>query len=172
MTEHLMRFQEQLEEYPQIREVLLTVPKTLSPPITPPWRIYARTTPDAGWARKDFHTYKSAFDFYKLKRKLWHDISITSKRQQTPPPGKWVKLKRNGQPVMVNTPTGKRQATKLVPITPPPFHLWCTYCRRFTVFTWFTNHHAFRGEQKLLMDPSERRCCICGIRETTGAYRT
>lgn len=172
MTE-LMRFNEQLEEYPGIKELLTTKPPLLgAPAVSPPWRIYARQEQNSGWGRKEFHTYKSAFDFWKLKRKIWYDVSITSKRQRFDPPGKIVKLKRRGEPLMVKTPTGMRQATKLVPISPPPGHLWCMYCRRFTIFTWFLNHHAFRGEMKLLMDQSERRCCICGVRETTGAFRT
>lgn len=172
MNHDLIPFQEQLDMYPQIRELLLTKPpKSRVPPISPPWRIYAQRTTETSWARKDFPTYKAAFDFWKLKRKLWYDVSITSKRQAFQPPGRLVKISRKGQPVMVKTPTGMRQATKLVPIKPPPGHAWCMYCRRFTIFTWFRTHHAHRGEMALLMDPSERRCCICGIRETAGAYR-
>lgn len=169
----LMTFQDQLAEYPQIKELLVTKPPKINcPPVSPPWRIYARKTETSGWARKDFPTYKAAFDFWKLKRNVWHDVSITSKRQSFDAPGRYVKLKRNGQPLMVKTPTGMRQATKLVPIKPPPMHLWCKYCRRFTIFTYFLTHHAFRTDnQKLMMDPSQRRCCVCGIREEGGAYR-
>lgn len=169
----LMPFQEQLEQYPGIKELLTTKPPKINcPPVSPPWRIYALRTESSGWARKDFDTYKGAFDFWKLKRKVWYDVSITSKRQSFKPPGRLVKLKRQGQPVMIKTPTGPRQATKLVPIKPPPGHLWCLYCRRFTVFTYFLKHHAFKTEnQQLTYDPTERRCCVCGIRETTGAFR-
>jgi hypothetical protein len=165
-----MTFQEQLEAYPPLKEMLLTIPFNVGPETSNPlWRIYARKTDESNWARKDFFTYKAAFDFFKLKRKIWHDVSITSKRVAYIPPGRWVKLKKNGEPVMVKTPTGMRQATKLVPIRPPVYHLWCRYCRRFTIFTFFLKHHAFPATQQY--DPTARRCCICGIREETGAYR-
>lgn len=167
----MMTFQEQLEIYPQIRELLLTKPPAGPPAISPPWRVYVQKKEDGPWARKDFHTYKSAFDFFKLKRHVWRDVSITSKRQRFEPPGRVVRIVRGGQPVWVNTPTGKRRATRLVPIKPPPEHLWCMYCRRFTVFAWFTSHHAHRGEHALLMDPTARRCAVCGTREETAAYR-
>lgn len=168
----LMRFNEQLDEYPAIKDLLLTKPTLVNvPSVSPPWRVYARKDERSGWGRKEFPTYKAAFDFWKLKRKIWYDVSITSKRQAFPSPGRLVKIRRRGQPLMVKTPTGMRQATKLVPLSPPPAHQWCMYCRRFTIFTWFLNHHAFRGEMKLMMDTAERRCCICGVRETTGAHR-
>lgn len=187
----LMTFQDQLEAYPAIKEMLTTKPaepvrhvnvaKPNRKPVwvavplthtTPPWRVYARRTDSSNWARKDFPTYKGAFDFFKLKRKVWHDVSITSKRQAFLPPGRTVRLKRAGQPLMVKGGDGKLvQATRIVPVKPPPGHLWCMYCRRFTVFTWFRTHHAHRGEQALLMDPSARRCCVCGIREETGAFQ-
>lgn len=167
----LMPFQEQLDEYPGIKELLLTKPPT-GPYVSPPWRVYVRKTDSSGWARKDFETYKGAFDFFRLKRKIWYDVSITSKQRGFTIPGRYVKIKRQGQPVMIKTPTGMRQATKLVPIKAPPGHLWCKYCRRFTVFTYFLTHHAFKTEnQRLCYRPSERRCCVCGITEYSGAHR-
>lgn len=188
----LMTFQQQLEEYPAIKQLLLTKPDPIvrlvnvakkgakkpqwievpQKPLTPPWRVYVRKTENTGWARKDFWTYKAAFDYFKIKRKVWYDVSITSKQVAFPVPGRWVKLKRGGKPLMVKTPTGMRQATRLVPIKPPAGHLWCMYCRRFTIFTWFRTHHAFnRGPLKDIMDQTKRRCCVCGITEEGGAWR-
>lgn len=167
---HLIPFREQLEEYPGIKELLLTPPKNLPVPISPAWWVYGKRTDQSKWGRREFETYKEAFSYVKPRLREYHDISITCKRKAFLPPGRLVRIKRGGQPVMVKTPTGMRQKTKLVPIQPPPGHLWCMYCRRFTIFTWFHTHHALRGEQAYLMDPTVRRCCICGVRETAGAH--
>lgn len=170
--EDLVPFREQLAAYPAIKKMLQTKPPRLNvAPISPPWRVYARRTEQSGWARKDFPTYVAAYNFVKVKLPLWHDVSITSKRQRFDPPSRIVRVTRGGRPVMVNTPNGPQQKTKVVPIKPPPLHTWCLYCRRFTIFTWFVTHHAHRGEAALLMDPSARRCCVCGIQEQSGAYR-
>lgn len=169
----LMTFQDQLDKYPALKDMLLTMPKNNIPAVSPPWRVYVRRTESGGWARKEFDTYKEAFLFFKAKRKIWYDVSITSKRLAFPPPNRIVRITRKGEPVMVKGGDGKmQQATKLAPIKPPPAHLWCKYCRRFTVFTYFLTHHAFKSDnQKLCYDASERRCCICGIREISGAHR-
>lgn len=167
----LIPFQEQIETYPALKDMLLTMPKTNVPAVSPPWRVYVMKTESSGWARKDFPTYRGAFDFWKTKRKIWYDVSITSKRLAFPPPNRIVKISRGGKPVMVKSGDGTmRQETRLVPLKPPGGHLWCKYCRRFTVFTYFLTHHAFRTENlKICYDPTERRCCVCGIRERTGA---
>lgn len=171
MTIQMLTYQEQLELYPQLKEYLLKVPKLPDiPRLTPPWRVYGQQHNGGRWGRKDFPTYKGAFQYWKQRRNNFHDISITCKPMGFLPPGKIVKLRRNGEPLMVKTANGKRQATKLIPIRPPADHLWCLYCRRFVIFTWFTAHHAFSGNMKLLMDPTVRRCSICGVREETGAY--
>lgn len=163
----LMTFQEQIEEYPALREMFTKRPILGGVSVSPPWRVWARRTDGSPWGRKDFETYPEAFAFWKAKRKLWLDVSITCKRQGFDPPGRVVKIVRRGEPVMIKLPGGKlRQQTKLVPIKPPPGHLWCGWCRRFTVFKYFTRHHAF-SKSTLIVDSSIRRCCICGISEQT-----
>jgi hypothetical protein len=47
------------------------------------------------------------------------------------------------------------------PIVNWPGHTWCPYCRRPTVFGWFTSHHAFPPSLPPL--PYKKRCGICGI---------
>lgn len=171
-TTELIPFREQLVLYPQIKKLLQTKPAKLNaPPVSPPWRVYARRTEQSGWARKEFPNYVAAYNFLKLKLPLWYDVSITSKRQAFPAPTRIVKVTRQGRPVMVQTANGPQQKTKVVPIKPPPYHLWCMYCRRFTVFTWFTTHHALKGEAALMMQQHIRRCCVCGITEDSGAAR-
>jgi hypothetical protein len=167
----LMPFQEQIDEYPALREMLLKAVRNPSGLVNPglPWRVYGQREGRGRWAKRDFETYVEAFRFLKPRLKTYHDISITSKARPFDPPGRLVKLRRNGQPLMVKTNNGMQRATKLVPIKPPPGHLWCMYCRRFTVFIWFTTHHAFKRPQPY--DLSSRRCCVCGIREVMGAWR-
>jgi hypothetical protein len=170
----LMPFRQQLTEFPPIKEMLkknVRNPKALvDPGVT--WRVYGRREEGGSWGQKKFPTYFEAFQFMKPRLKTYYDISITSTRLQFLPPGRVVKIKRRGQPVMVKTPKGEIQMTKIVPIHPPPGHLWCKYCRRFSVFLWFSRHHAFpkHYNELLEMDP-RRRCAICGVSEEWGAWR-
>jgi RNase P subunit RPR2 len=39
-------------------------------------------------------------------------------------------------------------------------HHWCKYCRRPTVFKYYTSHKRLGT-----VDPWVRRCCICGASE-------
>lgn len=168
----MLTFQEQLELYPQLKEYFKEQPRLgWKDHPSLPWRVWVQQHAGGKWAKKDFPTYTKAFKFWKLYRNTAHDVSIGCRIQGFEPPGKIVKLTRNGQPLMVKTPTGKHQATKLIPIRPPADHYWCIYCRRFTIFTWFFSHHALRGEMASLMDPAAERCTVCGIRRKTGAFR-
>jgi hypothetical protein len=169
----MLTFEEQLEMYPQLKEYMtknVKVPKL--PRLTPPWRVYGQRHNGGRWAKKDFPTYALAFQFWKANRHKYHDMSITCKVQPWDPPGRIVKLTRGGQPLMVRTSRGKKiQATRLIPVKAPADHEWCMYCRRFTVFTWFSKHHAFPGTMAYLMDQTAMRCTICGVRRQTGAFR-
>lgn len=169
----LMPFQRQLEEYPPIKAMLLVVAKNpaLLKGVGQPWRVYGQRHEGGKWAKKDFLRYKDAFKFLKPRLSTYRDISITSKRLSFAPPGRVVRIKRGGEPVMVKTANGFIQKTKIVAVSPPPGHLWCIYCRRFTVFTWFMTHHAFPRQYWSISDQSTRRCCVCGIREVIGAWR-
>lgn len=167
----LMTFQEQLEEYPALKEFVTknarNPPKLINPGKT--WRIYAQRRGGDRWRTKAFPTYVDAFKFMKPRLKTFHDISITSTRLSFTPPGRVVKIKKDGRPLMVEVRGKKVQVTRFVPIKPPPGHLWCMYCRRFTVFTYFFTHHALgklEGESA-----SSRRCCVCGIREAVGSWQ-
>lgn len=173
MSNPMMTFSEQLEVFPPLKEYLLTPPRLYKDVIrkNKPWRVYARQFPTSRWLKRDFWTYIEAFKFFKERRQDFHDMSISCRCQGFKPPGKIVRLKRNGVPLMVTTPKGKVQATKLIPIQPPAYHLWCMYCRRFTVFGYYFKHHAFNEETQWMMDPSKARCSLCGISEETGAFR-
>jgi len=168
----LMTFQEQLEFYAALKEMVTknvrNPPKLLDPGRT--WVVYGQKHTGDKWGRKRFPTYVEAFRFMKPRLKTYHDISITSTRLQFKPPGRVVKIKRNGRPLMVVINGKKQQETRFVAISPPPGHLWCKYCRRFSVFVWYTSHHAFPKDMPIT-DPSIRRCAICGVTERWGAWR-
>jgi len=166
-----MTIQEQLEIYPLLKKFLTTQPKLFYIPRhpAPPWRVYVQTNRGGPWKKKDFPLYTPAFMFFKSGLKKYHDLTITSRRQAFDPPTKIVRVTRNGSPIMVNTPTGPQPLTREVPIHGLADHRWCMYCRRFTVFQYFTKHHAFSGKMAMMFDPTFTRCTICGIREETGA---
>ena len=74
---------------------------------------------------------------------------------------------------MRNSRGQKVQVTQRV-VWQPPFdvgdthdYLWCPYCRRYTAFEYYEAHHALNYLRKLgiVIDPSERRCHICGASE-------
>lgn len=168
----MIPFRDQLVDYPAIKAMLLKPQKNPAQlkGVGMPWRVYAQKEVGGRWRKRDFKRYKDAFEFLKPRLKTYHDISITSKRLRFPPPGRVVKIRRHGEPLMQKTKHGSVQVTRLVRVTPPPGHSWCIYCRRFTVFIWFTSHHAFTGSSLDHSIPT-RRCCVCGIREVTGAWR-
>lgn len=164
----------QLLEDPGYRKYFLTVPKL--PPVqrtAPPWRLYIQGD-DGAWRKRDFDKYGDAvrlFNRLRSARKV-HDATVTCRPVAFDPPSRTVKLTKNGKPIMVKTSRGQLiQATREVYWTwtkllsgEDDAHYWCPYCRRPTVFTWFSKHHAIVGAHKSFMDPAARRCTICAIR--------
>lgn len=130
-----------------------------------PWRVYVQREADGRWAKKDLPTYREAFEFFKKWRDNMHDGAIASRPVAFAPPNKLVRVKGKYQ---VGSDGVNRQVT--IPVIWKPklpaeetFHEWCPYCRRPTIFKWFSSHHAFpKGEA---FDTAARRCTICGIRE-------
>lgn len=128
-----------------------------------PWRVYIQREADGAWAKKDLPTYVEAFRLFKKYRPNIHDAAITSRSVAFAPPHRFVRIK--GKYVVHK---GKKtQVTKLVvwrPQLPPEesAHNWCTYCRRPTVFRYFSKHHAFGNSMPISQE--ELRCTICGIR--------
>lgn len=136
------------------------------------WRIYVQRKADGPWRRKDFQHYDDAYK--RITREIdrgLHDGAIQSRGIAYAPPQRIVRVTRGGKPVMVKTPRGPEPKTAVV-IWKPKLHaedephMWCTYCRRPTVFRWFTSHHALRNSPVAgIHDPADRRCTICGGRE-------
>lgn len=126
-----------------------------------PWRVYVQRNSDGSWARRDFHTYRDAYSWLRPRLGEVHDAAIQSKGFSYGPPTKLVKVTKGGKPLMQNG----SQVTRLIKWKPKleptdGLHTWCCYCRRPTVFRYFTKHHAFPGG--VVYNTGERRCTICG----------
>ncbi len=165
----------ELLEDPRYRKYFTTVPRTLVPaPGQKPWRLYIQRSSDGPWRKKEYEKYADAFRHLAkdLKGGRVHDGAIQSRGIAFGPPNRVAKVTKGGRPVMVRTASGilapktvlVEWKPKLDPYDAP--HTWCTYCRRPTEFKWFHTHHALRGSlADGLLDPSSRRCTICGARE-------
>lgn len=129
-----------------------------------PWRVYVQREANGGWAKKEFALYTAAFKFLKPYLKTCHDAAIQSKGVAYQPPARTVRITKNGKPVMVD---GKPKLRRIVWQPKLPYdevpHTWCTYCRRPTVFAWFSKHHAFPKGYELVTP--YQRCVICGTSE-------
>jgi hypothetical protein len=112
------------------------------------WRVYAQKKAGKRWQKKDFLTWEQAFKFFRRHQAEWYNASLTCRNEEWRPPV--VKYQ------------GKRQYLKRVILMEA--HRWCGYCRRPTMFGYFTKHHAF-PKGGIQPKPGDRRCGICGIRE-------
>jgi hypothetical protein len=132
---------------------------------TPPWQVHLRY--GRKWEVLYADTYVEAFKALKPLLPEISDGAIVCKRFQSPPPMRIVKIK--GKYKTVNGVT--TQETKLVPWKPKlPMaeadHYWCGYCRRPTVFAYFSKHHALGLQSPgVPVDSSVMRCSICGASE-------
>jgi len=145
------------------------MPRNLHPDAMP-WRVYVQRKMDGPWGKREFHTYKEAFKFLKPHIKTTYNAAIQSKGIQFEAPFKVYRLVKGGKPLL--DANGKQRYRRVVwvpqlDLTDAP-HLWCPYCRRPTVFSWFSKHHAFpKGS---VFDLSLRRCAICGASERLAGY--
>lgn len=167
---------------PKYREFFKTPPKMVKPlPGQLPWRVIIQREADGPWAKKELETYGSAFRIIanSLRAGRLHDGAVISRGIAFGPPQRVAKITKGGRPVWF-TRDGKivldadgNRIQKTVTVEWKPKldsadepHTWCTYCRRPTVFRWFHSHHALRANGlQALVDPSDRRCAICGARE-------
>lgn len=172
----------ELLEDAKYRAFFITPPKMLKPlPGQLPWRVLVQRKAGGPWAKKEIDTYAAAFRIIKsnLRAGTLHDGAIQSRSIPFGPPQRIAKVTRGGKPVYhtrngkyILDAGGERIQKTVVVLWKPKLeasdesHDWCTYCRRPTVFRWFKSHHALRasGLQELV-DPTTRRCSICGARE-------
>jgi len=129
------------------------------------FRIYVQRERGGRWAKKDFDDFKSAYNFLARHLKEWHDAAFVARNHACRPPVVRVpgKVKKKiGKQIKV-VPGFVRQY--YAPILSIDGHQWCPYCRRPTVFDFFSEHHAF-FHTNLRPLPFKRRCSVCGIAET------
>lgn len=128
---------------------------------TPPWVVYVQKDEFGKWGSKSYWKYSKALKFMHkaLRYGVW-DVAISCRRMGFNPPERLVKIKGK----FVEGSDGKmRQATKYLPWKPKidtatvEEHHWCKYCRRPTVFKWYSKHGRLG-----VVDSTVPRCCICG----------
>lgn len=158
----------ELVKDPTYRKFLETMPKTY--PIirdkelqkSPPWVVYVQVKPGGKWGKKEFWKYTKAFKFFRHWMKSGaHDATINNKRVPTPPPTRIVRIKGK---YVLGSDGQNRQATTQVSWKLPsslqidqPQHNWCLYCRRPTLFKFYSSHPRLGA-----VDSMVPRCCICG----------
>lgn len=144
-----------------------TPPATRYKSMSPMWVVYVQPKVDGPWKRKSFYKYSDAFKFlvHALKAGI-HDAALNNKRLGFRPPSRRARIKGR---YIVGSDGVKRQATKYVEWKPKldgieQHHEWCMYCRRPTIFKNYRRHPAL-AKTIPSVDPSIRRCCICGASE-------
>lgn len=128
---------------------------------SPPWVVYVQREPEGPWGKKEFWKYTDAFKFFAAwLKKGAHDLALANKRYGYEPPYRFARIRGK---YVVGSDGIRRQATKAVPwriLDLPdgePEHHWCKYCRRPTVFKFYSRHKRLG-----VVDQTVPRCCICG----------
>lgn len=154
------------------REYMRRVPR-LGVHKSDPWVVYIQKEAEGPWARKTMPEYSEAFRLFSRYLKAGvHDAAIQCRPSAFRPPHRVVNVTRGGKPVMVKINGQEIQKTASVPWRPKlgigdPHHTWCGYCRRPTVFKWFTKHHALDKSMVAgVFDTTVLRCTICGVSES------
>lgn len=157
-------------EYKQFLCQIPSLPDHLTAPGKEPWRLLVQLKGDPRWKTKRFETYPQMFKAFKRLRPRIHDAALNSPAVFFHPPQEVVEIRGK---YFVNKRGKRLPVTKLVvwsPTLPPgeyEAHNWCGYCRRPTVFKAFQVHHALpqRKLGGIPIDPTLRRCSICGASE-------
>lgn len=133
--------------------------------LSPPWVVYVQKRVDGPWGKREFWKYKKALQFFHRALELGvHDAALNCKRYAFEPPIQMARIRGK----YVRGSDGKRrQATTRVYWKLPlklqidqPEHEWCMYCRRPTVFKYYSRHKRLGT-----VTQDVRRCCICGSSE-------
>jgi hypothetical protein len=154
------------------------LPPHMKVPEAKPYRLFVRYKGEDRWRTRDFHTYKEAFLKLKSLMPRVADAAINSKAVPARPPHRVVKIKGKYQTTkagkfVLDAAGQKKQLTRIVDWKPRmpadefQEHFWCPYCRRPTVFNYFVSHHALSNRKLggMPLDPTIKRCCICGASE-------
>lgn len=132
----------QLLRDPQYRAWFQKVPTITTVSSAKPWRVLGQREQGGKWGRADMDRYVQAYSAVKLRLPEYYDLTIHSKLQAFKPPVVELGKRRSYMPC-------------------PDGHHWCVYCRRPTVFAYFSRHHAMPGME---LASYELRCSICAAR--------
>jgi hypothetical protein len=130
-------------------------PKSLFNPPKPAWYVMFQREQDGRWTRASFTSYAKAHKYVRTIYKDVWDLALGCYRRDYGPP-----LIQVTYTAKVNGKKVKKQRSELWRRSPEG-HRWCGFCRRPTVFRYFTKHHAL--PLKVLVG-YELRCSICGAR--------
>lgn len=167
---HNMITLDELLEDEDYKKFFITVPKL--PPHyrgSEPWKLMILKEGEQQWRTKRFNTYTEAFKALKKLRPSIADGLINCPGLDWQPPIKRYRVK--GRTVRV----GRKEVPmiRLVTWKPKieadmPQHHWCPYCRRPTVFDYYTVHPAMTKQRTgsgSNVDPTLLRCGICAASE-------
>lgn len=121
-----------------------------------PWRVYAQDEPGGKWTRTYFPSYGKAYAFVRENLRESHDMALSCGPQGYRPPVVKVKGKRQ---YYVPDVVARVNLDAAVDVHK---HIWCPFCRRWTLFLWYKKHHAMPKHWGTLSP--DRRCKICGVR--------
>lgn len=167
---------EDLLEDSHYKEFFCKVPKLPpSPSVQPPWRLFVQLKGEKRWRVRNFDTYQEAFKFFSKLRKKGkiHDAAINCRRMSFAPP---IVMERIPGKYIMGSDNKRRPAYRRAewkPAVPDDLEVpeWCPWCRRPTVFKYYTKHHAL-NRLGLPIDPSTPRCGICGASTRVSTYRS
>lgn len=136
-----------------------------------PWKLMVLKHGETQWRVKRFGTYQEAYAGLKKMLPLCEDGVINCPGLDFQPPQKVFKVKGKfhttgrlaGKPVLTTRPWRPQLDGDM------PAHNWCPYCRRPTVWGYYTTHPQMTrqrmGNFRLPLDSTLLRCGICGASE-------
>lgn len=137
--------------------------------VSPPWVVYVQREAGGKWGSKQFWKYNKALKFFYRALELGvHDAALNCKRKGFPPPSRMVRIKGKYMKVRGKMVQATKRTWWKMPVElriDQPEHLWCMYCRRPTVFKYFSRHKRLGS-----VDASVKRCTICGASERIAVH--
>lgn len=122
----------------------------------PPWRVYIQEEFKGKWSDTRFEKYSQAYNYVRANLKDVHDMTINCPSQGFKQPV----VKQGGVKKLYVPPAVQLADEDTVNDTHN--HIWCPFCRRWTLFLYYKFHHSLPRTWGTLA--AERRCKICGIR--------
>lgn len=132
------------------------------------WRVWIKSSDTTSWRKRDVTNYQVGVRTILDRLEDLHDAALQCRGRSYGPPDRRIRLMSGGKPLLHadGSPQIKRTVWRLPVDLARQYghHDWCFQCRRPTVFTYFINHHAFRGTLlESLASNDVRRCTLCGM---------